>query len=206
MNKSLIISIFLIIPLFSSAQDEEFKTIFHNKGEGFKISGFGAPIMNFTAIDKDFALMMGGGCGIMLGNVFLGGYGVGKTNEIQYSESENNDNEEYDLGMGHGGFWFGYIIRPKNAIHFSISSQIGWGTISKKQKLPEGENENIESHAITVITPIIEVEYNISRFLKIGTGATWAYVSGNRLSETNYTSKDFSKPSFFLSFKFGWFN
>jgi hypothetical protein len=206
MKKEIIFLSFLIIPLLASAQDEEFKTIFHKKGEGFKISGFAAPIMNFTAIDNDFVLMMGGGCGVMLGNVFLGGYGVGKTNETPYNSNIENDDNKYNLGMGHGGFWFGYIIRPKKAIHLSLSSQIGWGAISKKQKLPEDENITIESHSITVITPIIEVEYNISRFLKIGTGATWAYVSGSRLSETNYTSKDLSKPSFFLSFKFGWFN
>jgi len=108
--------------------------------------------------------------------------------------------------MGHGGLWLGYIILPKKAIHLSLSSQIGWGTITKKNILPEGESENIEVHPITVITPIVEIEYNLSRFFKIGTGATWAYVSGNRLSDSNYTSNDFSKPSFFLSFKFGWFD
>jgi hypothetical protein len=209
MNKHLLIISLILIPLFCFAQEEEFNTIFHkNKNEKLKISGFGAPIMNFTAIDDDFALMMGGGCGVILGNVFLGGYGIGKTNEIPYKSSinDNANNDEYNLGMGHGGFWFGYIIQPKKAIHFSLSSQIGWGAITKKNIAPEGESENLESHSITVITPIVEVEYNISHFCKIGTGVTWAYVSGNRLSDTNYTSKDFSKPSFFLSFKFGWFD
>jgi hypothetical protein len=205
MNKHLIISL-LIIPLYCSAQDEEFKTIFNKeKKERLKISGFGSPIMNFTAIDNEFALMMGGGCGVMLGNIFIGGYGVGKTNEIKY-KNNTNSNDEYKLGYGHGGFWFGYVLYPKKAVHLSLSTQIGWGNISKINNLPEGESEKIESHAITVITPIVEVEYNLSRFCKIGTGGTWAYVSGIKLSDSNYSQNDFSKPSFFLSFKFGWFD
>jgi hypothetical protein len=206
MNKLFKVLLFLIIPVISQAQNDEFKTIFSKKqGEGLKISGFGAPIMNFTAIDKDFVLMMGGGCGVIVGNLFLGAYGVGKTNEIPYKDNIDI-NDPFNLGFGHGGFWFGYIIQPKKAIHLSLSSQIGWGAITKKQKLDEGENKVIESYPITAITPIIEIEYNISRFLKIGTGATWAYISGSRLSETNYSSKELSKPSFFLSFKFGWFD
>jgi hypothetical protein len=202
MNKFLIITIFIAIPIISWAQDEEFKTIFHNNHGGkLKISGFGAPVMNFTVIDNEFALMMGGGCGIIVGNAFFGGYGIGKTNEIPYK----NDNDN-NLGFGHGGFWFGYTFFPKRAIHLALSSQIGWGAVSKKKKLPEGNQENIVSYAITVITPIVEAEYNISRYFKIGTGVTWSYVSGKRISNTPYTSSDFSNPSLFLSFNFGWFD
>lgn len=209
MKKYLIFLGIIFIPLHTWAQNEEFQTIFkHKEGERIKISGFGGPIINFTAIDNDFALMMGGGCGIIIGNLFLGGYGAGKTNELPFKDKELiTDNNEYVLGYGHGGLWFGYIIRPKNAIHLSLSSQIGWGAVSKKLKVPEDEDfENMESHAITVLTPIVEIEYNVSRFFKIGTGATWSYVTGNNLTNTGYSSNSFSKPSFFLSFKVGWFD
>jgi hypothetical protein len=202
MNKHLILISLLIIPLLGSAQDEEFKTIFQKKGEKIKISGFAAPIMNFTAIDNEFALMMGGGCAVSLNNVFIGGYGVGKTNEIAYKESEDNTTDDYYLGMGHGGLWFGYVIRPKNAIHLSLSSQVGWGAITKKQKLSQDEVENIKSQSFTIISPIVEVEYNIAKYFKIGTGASWSYVTGT----ADYSSSKLSKPSFFLSFKFGWFD
>jgi hypothetical protein len=191
-----------MLPLLVTAQDEEFKTIFHKKGEKIKISGFGAPIMTFTAIDKDFALMMGGGCAVMLNNVFIGGYGIGKTNEILYKSSEGTSDQDYNLGMGHGGFWFGYVIQPKNAIHLSLSSQVGWGAVTKKLKLPQDEVQNIESHSFTIITPIVEVEYNLARYFKIGTGASWSYITGT----PDYSTSKLSKPSFFLSFKFGWFD
>lgn len=202
MNKRLIILSVLIFPILVTAQDEEFKTIFNKKGDKLKISGFGAPIMNFTAIDNDFALMMGGGCAVILGNVFIGGYGMGKTNEIAYKSGDENTTEDYNLGFGHGGLWFGYVIKPKNAIHLSLSSQVGWGAVTKKLKVPEDETENIQSQAFTIISPIVEVEYNIARYFKVGTGASWSYVTGT----SDYSSSKLSKPSFFLSFKFGWFD
>jgi len=200
MNKFLVIAAFLTVPILSQAQEEEFQTIFHkNTGGKIAISAFGGPFMQFTSIDKDFALMIGGGGGIMLGNIFIGGYGVGKSNEIPYKSDNTNS-----LGFGHGGLWLGYTIFPKKSIHFSLSAQAGWGSISKKLKLPEGDYKNIDSDPITIITPMIEVEFNLSRFFKIGTGASWSYVS-NISNSSPYINKDFSTPSFMLSFKFGWF-
>lgn len=198
----------MLISSTTWAQDEEFKTIFKKKeGDPLKIGGFGGPIMYFTAIDNDFALMMGGCSGIIIGNVFFGGYGAGKTNELPYKNKETSANNEYVLGYGHGGLWFGYILKPKNAIHLTLSSQVGWGAVSQKLKLSEDDDfEKIESHAVTVLTPILEVEYNISRFFRIGTGASWSYVTGNNLVNTGYSSGSFSKPSFFLTFKVGWFD
>jgi hypothetical protein len=201
MNRFPIIAVFLVVPILSHAQEEEFQTIFHkNNGEKMVISAFGGPFMQFTTIDKDFVLMIGGGGGIMLGNIFFGGYGVGKSNEIPFKSDNTNS-----LGFGHGGLWMGYTLFPKKSIHLSLSTQAGWGSISKKLKLPNGDYKNIDSNPITVITPIVEVEFNLSRYFKIGTGASWSYVSG--LSNASpYTNKDFSTPSFILSFKFGWFD
>jgi hypothetical protein len=198
MKKVLVFALFFILPALTHGQEEEFQTIFNKNKEKPLIRGFAGPLMQFTVIDDNFALMMGGGGGISFGNLFFGGYGIGKTNEISYKTNIN-----HVLGFGHGGLWIGYIIRPKKSIHLSLSSQIGWGQISEKIKLPDDVYEKLYSDKITAITPIAEVEFNLSRFFKLGAGVSWTYIGG---ITSPYNTKDFSNPAFHLAFKFGWFN
>ena len=73
--------------------------------------------MGFTQIDGDITHMMGGGGGILLDEIYLGGYGIGSTTKIQ-SKLSNYDNGEMEFG--HGGFILGYTFMGKKAIHPSI--------------------------------------------------------------------------------------
>ena len=186
----------------SFAQDDEFKTIFKkNEDKKLRISGFGGPMMVFTSIGNDFVHMMGGGGGVIIGNSFFGGYGFGKTNEIPYKH-----NDQYNLYFGHGGFWFGHMFTPNNPVHLSLSVQTGWGNISQGVGLVDGDFEIISSKSVFVLTPIAELELNFSRFFILGLGTSVSYVTGPGITDTAYTSKDFFKPSVYLSFKFGWFH
>ena len=81
MKKYLVLIVLISSFLWASAQNDDFKTIFGNKE--LRISGFGGPIMSFTSLDGKFAHMMGGGGGIMIGDFFIGGYGMGKTNKTK---------------------------------------------------------------------------------------------------------------------------
>ncbi|MBA7673619.1 hypothetical protein ES703_81822 [subsurface metagenome] len=136
-----------------------------------------------------------------MGNAFFGGYGFGKTNKTFYKY-----NDQYSLNYGHGGFWFGYIIGQNRPVHLSLSVQTGWGNISRGIDLDDGDFESIESNPVFVITPIAEIELNFSRFFKLGIGSSVSYVTGSGITGTAYTTKDFFKPSIYLSFKFGWFH
>jgi len=73
------------------AQDSEIQTLFSGST---RISGFGGPLMSFTTVNGQFAHMMGGGGGVLLGDFFIGGYGEGLTNGIPVNE--------YRLDFGHG--------------------------------------------------------------------------------------------------------
>jgi len=185
----------------SFAQDDEFKTIFkRDDSKKLRVTGFGGPMMMFTAIGDDFVHMMGGGGAIVVGNTFFGGYGFGKTNELSYKY-----NEPYKMNFGHGGLWFGYIFAPNRPVHLSLSAQTGWGSISQGVELDDGDFEEISSKPVFVLTPIAEIELNFSRFFILGVGTSISYVTGSGIEETSYNVKDFFKPSVYLSFKFGWF-
>lgn len=197
MKKLFLLLCFAYAVLAVSAQEDGFRTI---GGDDFRISGFGGPIMSFGQIDNNFVHYMGGGGGVIINNFFFGGYGMGKTNELIY---KNNNTSVMDFG--HGGFWIGYTMAYKRAIHPVIHARFGWGTISEKQKstTPDAEPLVLYQDQVFVICPAAELEMNFSRFFKVGAGVSYDLVYNTDLP---YDFNDFAHPSVFLSFKFGWFN
>ena len=198
---AIIITGILIYILPIQAQDEEFKTIFQrDPDKPVFISGFGGPMMSFTSIDDHFAHLMGGGGGVIINNFFFGGYGLGLTTSIPYKNEP-----EHSLDFGHGGLMCGVILGSNRPVHLSISSLFGWGSISETDPNIVGL-DNIASYPVFVVTPVVEVELNFSRFFKVGAGTSMSFVNGAGIEQTTYSVRDFAKPSAFLSFKFGWFN
>jgi hypothetical protein len=194
------------------AQDDEFRTIFGERIR--KVGGFGGPMMSFTQFNDEFAHMMGGGGGILLNRqLFFGGYGMGMTTPIS-PESPIYKGSEFHYG--HGGFWYGLVISPASSVHPAISLQTGWGNISIEDEDDDDWDLddldwNMDNHHdrikdnVFIINPALEIEFNITKFFKMGLGANYRFVFGtNKL--IGYSDKDFSSPGGFVSFKFGWFD
>ena len=172
-------------------QDREYQTLVDFNE--VRISGLGGPFMQFTMVNGEFAHMMGGGGAVMLNDFWFGGYGLGLTNNI-YSNEVAFPNEA-SINVSHGGFWMGYSFFGDRAVHFNVSSLIGWGSIGTKWDYdPVPDN-------IFVICPTIELELNLTRYFRLGAGATYNLFT----FVDDYASSDFSGPGGFLSFKFGWF-
>lgn len=189
--RKIIITSFIILSVSGlKAQDSEIQTLFSGTTS---ISGFGGPAMSFTTVNGEFAHMMGGGGGVLLGDFFLGGYGEGLTNEILVNANR--------LDFGHGGFWTGYSFFANRPLHPTISAQIGWGGVSER-------NDNYYySDNVFVFNPAIELEMNFTRFFRLGVGVQYRIVTGVNpdMHSSNLTNSDFSGPGFLLAFKFGWF-
>ncbi|MCG8697734.1 MAG: hypothetical protein MI922_06745 [Bacteroidales bacterium] len=203
MNKIILALIVLIItiPAFSQDMEEEhseFRSLSGNKE--IKVSGFIAPIMSFTSIGDNFAHMMGGGGGVIFNSFFFGGYGMGQTVEMRYPGGASSEK----LSYGHGGLWFGFVVARKWAIHPTFHVQTGWGAIDKKVSGVDGDKVNGYNDGIFIINPIVEIEANITRFLKVGVGGNYSYVYG--VNTTELSNEHFTRPGGFVSFKFGWFD
>ena len=155
--------------------------------------------MQFTGVAGEFGFMMGGGGAVMLNDFYIGGYGLGLTNSIP---DYVNDNPSDRLYLGHGGFWLGYSLFGERPIHVSISSLIGWGEFGITQF--DGYYPFIRDN-IFVLVPTLEVELNLTRYFRIGVGATYNLYTMVNEDLHGYRSSDLSAPGGFLSFKFGWF-
>lgn len=174
--------------------DQHVQTLL-NSFEVKRISGFGGPTMSYTTINGEFAFMMGGGGGVIINNLFLGGYGEGLSNTL----NTGGDNAIRNLEFGHGGFWVGYEIAPHRIIHPVISSRIGWGTIN---------GVDTDNHFLTdnvfVVVPTVSAEINFTRFFKVNVGAEYRQTLNVNVLN-GLSNKDFSNVGVYMNFVFGWF-
>jgi hypothetical protein len=197
MKKITIIGMILFSAVASYSQEREYRTLVDF--DEVRISGMGGPFMQFTGIDGEFAHMMGGAGAILLNNFFFGGYGLGLTNTIPADENKYLDALSDDkLSVSHGGFWLGYSLFGDRPIHICISSLIGWGELGIMRDYEKRLTDNF-----FMVAPTLEVELNLTRYFRIGAGASYNLYTLVDLA--GYDSSDFSAPGGFLSFKFGWF-
>jgi len=189
--------LFLALSSVLFSQEREYRTIFDN--QDLRISGMGGPFMQFTSVAGEFGHMMGGGGAVLINNFFIGGYGLGLTNSIP---DYVNDHPTDRLTLGHGGFWLGYALFGQKPVHVSISSMIGWGEFGIMQF--DGYYPFLRDK-IFVVAPTVEVEVNLTRYFRIGAGASYNLYTGLDEGMHGYRSSDISAPGGFLSFKFGWF-
>lgn len=197
MKKVFFLGIILTLGLTAFAQEKEYQTIFDN--QELRISGMGGPFMQFTGVAGEFGFLMGGGGAVMLNDFFFGGYGLGLTNAIP---DHVNGNPTDRLYLGHGGFWMGYTLFGDRPIHFCVSSMIGWGEFGIMQY---AEYYPFVRDNIFVLAPTVEVELNLTRYFRIGVGASYNLITMVNEDLHGYKSGDLSSPGGFLSFKFGWF-
>lgn len=198
MKKASFLLVLVAMALNSFSQEREYQTVFDNKD--LRISGFGGPFMQFTAVAGEFAHMMGGGGAIIINDFYFGGYGLGITNSIP--DHVNSFNAGDRLNISHGGFWIGYSLFGDRPVHVSISSLIGWGEFGI---IHENEYTSYIRDNVFVVAPTLEVELNLTRYFRIGAGASYNLYAMVNDDLHNYSTGDISAPGGFLSLKFGWF-
>jgi hypothetical protein len=198
-----------------NAQESDMKYIFGRQNKT-SVSGFLAPIMEYSALGNEFAFFMGGGGAILLNqSFFFGGYGEGLTTSFYQNLDYGKNNlgtitVEEQIEFGHGGFWTGYIYKPKAPIHGGVSSRFGWGTIQPwNDEFKPNDLSEFKEH-VFVFIPQLEVEFNFFKWMKVNVGAGYRLVTGidkeySVNNELVYDKKDFSKPQATMSIIFGFF-
>jgi len=211
--KHSLITILTILLVFSSIQAQEQQEIPYREtktvlGKASKVRGFGSLDTRMTEFNDELGLMVGAHGGIILNNNFvlgLGGYGLATNFKFDGIDPA----EELYLYGGYGGLIIGAIFAPKEVVHIYTPVLIGAGglEVSDRNFFRNGGfndfNGYIENSAFFVIEPGIEVEVNITRFFKIGLGASYRLVRESDL--INVSNEDLSGFSGGLSLKFGKF-
>jgi len=202
--------LFLTIMNFSlSYADEE--TLFGN-GE-ITHGGYGGPELKVTQINGEWGLAVGGRGGWIISSSLSlggGGYGIVTKHLVDYDYTQD-PNAEIRLNVGWGGAFIEYINSSNKMIHFTANTLIGAGGASyfihDNNDRWDDEHDLNQNSSFFVIEPGITADINLFQFFRISVGASYRFVSGLELFNTDGSllteSKDLIGPSFNLCFKFG---
>ncbi len=165
--------------------------------------GFGAPVIKYTQIHGEPAVLCGGRGGWIIDHTFvLGGGGYGLVNEIE-SETDPLNNPAY-INLGYGGLELEYIIASDQIIHFSIYSLIGGGGINLAHHFNGDWDDGNHGHdGFFIFEPAVNIELNIISFFRINAGVSYRLISGINYYE--FTNSDIDGFSGTLALKFGKF-
>ena len=219
-QKTITVLLLAIAPIFLYAQEaketQQPTYLFQKNGET-RISGFGAPIFEFSSFQGEFAFSTGGGGAVLINNqFFIGGYGLGMVsmNELNYSVYSMSSRISYPHTVfGHGGLWMGYILQPNKVIHLALSTKIGFGGITYSNNTFGNwwdENEWAVD-GVFVFTPQAEVELNLLKWFKFNAGIGYRLVSGAGSiyydidGNPTFNNKDLSGLTGSITLMFGWF-
>lgn len=179
-------------------------TIFSSyKGDMF-VSGYGAVTPAYTRIKGKDALLVGGRGGLILDNFVIGLAGAGLTyphKTKDFTENVPSDDKTY-VNFGYGGALIEYYFFPKKLIHFSIGTTIGAGGLNLSSE-EEDDNDDRNGDAFFTVEPEANVFVNITRFCRLGIGASYRYING--INNDIFKDKDFSGASVKFIAAFGWF-
>ena len=158
-----------------TAQSEE-----NNRPEGFG----GVSFINTTLAGK-WTLEAGGmGASFLNQNIYVGGGGFGL--------SQTKDGYEY--GMGYGGVMLGYLWGGQNSPSVNFYVFGGYGGVAEKIETTKHKDD------FWVVRPSVEVDFRIAKWMRIGVGGGYRWVTGSDIALLNDADLSASFGSITLRF------
>jgi hypothetical protein len=192
--------LFLLISTTAFAAEDE-ETLVRGKIEH---NGFGALVVKLTEIHGETGVLLGlRGGWIINHKVVVGGGVYGLFNDIQAKGISYDERLDLDLTLG--GFEFEYVSRSAKLIHYSLRALIGSGEVNYI-----GHDRPINDtlfyyhrESFFVAEPEVNLILNVTKFFRLGVGASYRFVSSVNLE--GLTNSDLDGPSASLILKFGRF-
>lgn len=198
--KPLILLLAGLFALPAAAEETLFNGTIHHSG------GYGGPVVRFTEIGphSELGVMAGGRGGWIINHQFIiGGGGYGLVTEHNPAAWETGFQNDYQMTVGYGGLFLGYTQNSDNLVHYTIETMIGWGGVNYTRFDDEEYENEYNGDAFFVLEPGINLEVNVTRFFRLGLGATYRYIQG--VDYHSLGDDDLSGLSGQIVFRFGSF-
>ncbi|MDR9363963.1 MAG: hypothetical protein RI575_01390 [Balneolaceae bacterium] len=188
-------AVFLLFTLFTNSFGQSETLLNGDIDHG----GYGGLISNFSEINNSFGVTIGGyGAWLIDHTVAIGGGGLGLTNDIKFDETPEGDRY---ISFGYGGLYFGYLHNSQDMLHLTVETFIGSGEVNLRYN---SDNEDLfDDDRVFVIDPTINVELNLTNFMRVTIGVGYRFVNGVNLEILD--DKDLSSPTFRSTIRFGSF-
>lgn len=171
--------------LCASAQennDDQIATILSkNRSNG----GYGALSFGYTQIDGKDAFLMGARGSWIIDHSFAIGFGGnGFVNNVNYNNWRDND-LDYNLAGGYGGLYLEPILMPRLPVHISIPVLFGVGAVAQVENHEDWTYDDSRSDVFLVFEPSVELEFNMTRHLRLAGSLGYRFTSKIEMVDTN---------------------
>jgi hypothetical protein len=198
--KKLFFTILIIIAVSGLAPAED-QMLFSGK---ITHGGFGAPVLKFTKIKDQNAVLIGGRGGWIINHAMvlgLGGYIMANENidKIQISPGHSRF-----LSVGYGGFEVEYVPMHHRLFHPTLGILVGGGSASYIDKYNDDiDDDEDDFDGFFIVEPAANIELNVIPIMRANIGLSYRYVSG--VEYYGLKDSDISGLAGSLSMKFGIF-
>jgi hypothetical protein len=193
----------ILLGLAAEAATQE-QTLFQND---VKTGGFGGPVVKYTRIKGQDALMVGGRGGWILNHsLVLGGGGYAVVTEVDAPEGVLPLEGPLDIEFGCLGFELEYLVHPNSLTHLSLYTLIGGGTVRFVKDVgpaTESNEQAGETDFVLTLEPAVSAELNVTKWFRLAAGASYRVVAG--VEQVGLKNRDFNGLAATLTFKFGRF-
>lgn len=190
---------------FSKRNNSEMKTLL---GSDITHGAYGAITIGYSQIDNEDSWLIGGRAAWILNHsVGIGFAGYGFANDI-YLDEINNDKEAYDLVGGYGGLLIEPIFFSRELVHLTMPIIVGAGGVTEAphnywEQEDYWDNKTYEASGFFVLEPGLEIELNLTRFMRVSGGASYRLAS--EIDIPNVDQNALNGFSTYFSLKFGKF-
>ncbi len=161
---------------------------------------FGAPVIKFSQVGKNFGVWVGGEGGWILNHyMWIGGAGYGLATNVNTTADDNT----YSIYLGYGGGEIGMMIMPEKLVHFTANVLIGAGGASHSVIVENGKTEEAPSDTFLILEPQISMVVNVLENFRLTLGVGYLYSYG--LNEMNFNDTDIKGVTGNIGFEFGRF-
>jgi len=167
--------------------DEPFTTVFGNQSNA--VGGYISLGLGNTIINDNNAFLGQFRLAARLGHSFSIGIAGAGFSDWMYGLNHDRPGispDGYNIEGGYGGLLLEPVFAPKFPVHLSFPILIGAGGVAFTEDREnydwedwEYDNERIalESDAYFVVEPGVELEFNLSRFIRMGTGVSYRFTN-----------------------------
>jgi hypothetical protein len=178
----IVLTLGFLSPLSAQEDENEIRTLFGNKSNG----GYGALSVGYTQVNQIQSITMGGRGEWIIGHCLgLGFYATGFMSDFVKTGADLN----YNLVGGHGGIIIEPIFLPRFPVHLSFPLMAGIGGIAYAENQQAGFNGNYDGYIkstdyFLIAEPGVELEFNLTRWLRIAFGASYRVTSNIHFQNT----------------------
>lgn len=189
-------------------KDERVKSLL---GKGNDLNGFGATDLKIGDFIGERALLVGAYGGFIINRRYLfglAGYGIVTNVEFDGEIPNQGIQKPLNLHGGYGGVLVGFTVAPRELIHLSVPILFGAGAFEISDddffvNNPADSEFTVENSVFFIVEPGLELEFNITKYFRIGAGASYRYITGTEL--LNLEDDDVTGFTGTISFRFGRF-